>query len=366
MKNFSCSQMLSSKFNLSVNHLSGKTIILILSLVVMLSFSVTATAGPKVVKFAHSEAEIDLIQSPYLVYTSVFKRIVENETGGKYKIEVFPNKQLGDLRSMAEQVSRGIIEISGGQNAGLLSSFDPNIQIAEMPYAFPNTEIGRLVFHGWFGKELSDEVAAKSNIRIISFLPSAFRSFTNNKKVIRTPADMKGMKIRTMEIPIHMEMVKALGASPTPIAWSELYSALQTGVVDGQENAPYVILLGKIQEVQKYYTLDRHTLNMALIIINEKFYKGLPEEDRRVFNYAARQAQSAFLGVVAAKEARDLETIAKAGVQIYVPNPDEYAQFQTATKEPMQKIMGQKVDEKWITKLFKALDEAEKQTGLKK
>ena len=93
---------------------------------------------------------------------------------------------------------------------------------------------------------------------------------------------------------------------------------------------------------------------------------GLPEADRRIFNYAARQAQSAFLGVVAAKEARDLETIAKAGVQIYVPNPEEYAQFQKATKDPMQKIMGQKVDEKWITKLYKALDEAERKTGLKK
>jgi tripartite ATP-independent transporter DctP family solute receptor len=365
MKNFQLNQMPDSKYRFSLTHLSGKTIILILSIAVILSLATAATAGPIVVKFAHSEAEIDLIQSPYLVYTSVFKRIVENETGGKYKIEVYPNKQLGDLRSMAEQVSRGIIEISGGQNAGLLSSFAPNIQIAEMPYAFPNTEIGRLVFHGWFGNELADEVAAKSNIRVISFLPSAFRSFTNNKKVIRTPADMEGMKIRTMEIPIHMEMVKALGASPTPIAWSELYSALQTGVVDGQENAPYVILLGKIQEVQKYYTLDRHTLNMALIIINEKFYQGLPAEDRRVFDYAARQAQYAFLGVVAAKEARDLETIAKAGVQIYVPTPAEYAQFQKATKEPMKKIMAQKVEEKWINKLYKALDEAEKKTGLK-
>jgi tripartite ATP-independent transporter DctP family solute receptor len=342
-----------------------QTIFFTISLVVILSFAVTAAAGPRVIKFAHSESEIDLIQSPYLVYTSVFKRIVESETGGRYKIEIYPNKQLGDLRSMAEQVSRGIIEISGGQNAGLLSSFAPNIQIAEMPYAFQNTEIGRSVFHGWFGKELSNEVAAKSNIRVISYLPSAFRSFTNNKKVIKTPADMKGMKIRTMEIPIHMEMVKALGASPTPISWSELYSALQTGVVDGQENAPYVILLGKIQEVQKYYTLDRHTLNMALIIINEKFHKGLSDEDRRIFNYAARQAQSAFLGVVAAKEARDLETIAKAGVNIYVPNSDEYAQFQNATKAPMQKIMAEKVDQQWITKLYKAIEEAEKQTGLK-
>ena len=330
----------------------------------LLSASI-AIADTKVIKFAHSEGEIDLLQSPYLAYTSVFKRIVESETNGRYKIEVFPNKQLGDLRSMAEQVSRGIIEISGGQNAGLLSSFDPNVQIAEMPYSFPNTEIGRIVFNGWFGQQLSDDIAAKSNIRILSYLPSAFRSFMNNKRPIHSPEDMKGLKMRTMEIPIHMEMVKALGASPTPIAWSELYSALQTGVVDGQENAPYVILLGKIQEVQKYYTLDKHTLNMALIIINDKFYQGLTDEDRRIFNYAARQAQLAMLGIVTAKEAQDLETIAKAGVEIYTPTPEEYAKFQKATKEPMLKMMKEKVDPQWIDKLFKAVSEAEKQTGLK-
>jgi tripartite ATP-independent transporter DctP family solute receptor len=348
----------------------GKTRILSLValsiFVMMFLFSpLDVQAGPRIIKFAHSENEISIIESPYLVYTSVFKRIVESETGGKYKIQVFPNKQLGDLRSMAEQVSRGVIEISGGQNAGLLSSFATDIQVVEMPYVFQNTEIGREVFNGWFGKELADYVAATSNIRVMTFLPSAFRSFTTSTKLIKSPADMKGMKIRTMEIPIHMEMVKALGATPTPISWQELYSALQTGVVDGEENAPYVILLGKLQEVQKYYTLDRHTLNMALIIINEKFYQGLPPEDRRVFTYAARQAQLAFLGVVTAKEAQDMEIIQKAGMQVYVPTPEEYAQFQKATKEPVLKILKTKVDAAWIDKLFKAVDEAERKTGLK-
>jgi tripartite ATP-independent transporter DctP family solute receptor len=323
-------------------------------------------ADPRIIKFAHSEAEIDLIQSPYLAYTNIFKSIVESQTGGKYKVEVYPNKQLGDLRSMSEQLARGVIEISGGQNSGLLASFAPAFQVTEMPYAFQNTEIGRIVFQGQFGKELSDELAAKSNIRILSYLPSAFRSFTNSKRIVRTPADMKGLKIRTMETSIHMEMVKALGASPTPIAWAELYSALQTGVVDGQENAPYVVLLGKLQEVQKFYTLDNHLLNLALIIINDKFYKSLPPEDRRVFDYAARQAENAFLGVVAAKEALDLDEIAKAGVTIYSPTPAEFAEFEKATKEPVLKVIKEKVDPKWMTKLYDAIKQAEIQTGLSK
>ena len=152
---------------LSFVRFSRFAVIALMALGSIYMFSINGFAAPKVIKFAHSENQIDLIQSPYLAYTSVFKRIVESETNHKYEIEVFPNKQLGDLRSMAEQVSRGIIEISGGQNSGLMSSFDPNMQVSELPYAFPNTEIGRIVFNGWFGKQLADEVAAKSNIRML-------------------------------------------------------------------------------------------------------------------------------------------------------------------------------------------------------
>lgn len=331
----------------------------------LVCFSTLALAAPVVVKLAHSEAEIDIVQSPYLVWTSVFKNITENSTAGKYEIQVFPNKQLGDLRSMTEQCSRGLIQMVAGPSAGLLSSFDPAIQVVEMPYSFANTEIGRLVMDGWFGQELSDNMAKKSGLRIMAYMPSAFRNFSNNVREIRAPADMKGLKIRTMEIPIHMEMVKALGASATPIAWQELYSALQTGVVDGQENAPYTILLGKLQEVQKFYTLDNHLLNMPTIMINEKFYQELPPADKRVFDYAAREATFAFLGLVRAKEVMDLETIAKAGVSIYQPTPEEFAQFREATKAPIMEIMKKKVDPVWIEKLFKAIDEAEQTVGLK-
>ncbi len=247
----------------------------------------------------------------------------------------------------------------------MLSTFDPNVQVLEMPYTFRNTEIAREVLNGPFGHKLSDQLAKSSNIRILSYLPSAFRSFINSKHEIHSPADMKGMKIRTMEIPIHMEMVRALGATATPISWSELYSALQTGVVDGAESAPYVILLGKLQEVQKYYTLDRHTLNLALIIINDKFFKSLPPEDQRIFSYAARQAQLAMLGVVAAKETQDFKTIREAGMKIYKPKPEEFNQFKDLTREPVLKIMRKKVEEKWIADLNQAIDVAEKKMANK-
>jgi tripartite ATP-independent transporter DctP family solute receptor len=316
-----------------------------------------------IVKLAHTEAEGDLLKNPYWAFTEVFARVVEGDTNGRYKVQVFPNKQLGDLESLAEQTSRGAIQMAAGISAGHLASYFPSIQVLEMPYTFPSLEVGRSVMNGKFGRELSDAVAEKSGIRILAYLPSAFRSFTNSKRVIKTPEDMKGLKIRVQNIPIHVEMVKALGASATPIAWAELYNALQTGVVDGQENAPYTMLLANLQQVQKHYTIDKHLLNMPLIAISEKFFKGLSKEDQGVFEHAARQASFALLGIIAAKESQDLKTIAAAGVQIYSPTPDEFQKFVDATREPILSIMKQKVDEKWINGLLSAIEDAQKQAS---
>jgi TRAP-type C4-dicarboxylate transport system substrate-binding protein len=221
--------------------------------------------------------------------------------------------------------------------------------------------------NGSFGKEISDELARTSNIRILLYMPSAFRSFLNSKREIRKPEDMKAMKIRTMEVPLHVEMVKALGASPTPIPWDELYSALQTGVVDGCESVPYLVVSAKLLEVQKFYTLNNHVMNCPLVIISDKFYKSLSPDDRQIFEYAAREALLAFLGTITAKEVRDIEVIKKAGVKVYVPTPQEIAQFEKPVREPIVQVLRKLgVEQKWIDKMFKAIAESEKIAGWRK
>lgn len=317
-------------------------------------------AGPTIVKFATVDCEGDMIKCPYYAYTEVFNRVLEAGTNGRYKLQVFPNSQLGDLGSLTEQTARGIIQMTAGQNAGQLAGYYPSIQIVDMPYTFPSLEVGRAVMDGKFGHQLSDAVAKASGIRILSWLPSAFRSFSNNVRPIKSPADMKGLKIRVQPVPIHVKMVEALGASATPIAWGELYNALQTGVVDGEENAPYVVLLGHLEEVQKYYTLDKHLLNMPLVFINEKFYQGLKPADRAVFDRAARTASFAMLGIITAKETQDLKKIAKAGVKIYTPTAAEFQQFVKATRGPVRKLLAKKVDAVWFDKLDAAITAAEK------
>jgi tripartite ATP-independent transporter DctP family solute receptor len=318
-----------------------------------------------VVKLAHSEGEGNLLDNPYWAFTEVFGGALASESNGRYKLQVFPNKQLGDLESLADQTARGLIQITAGISAGNLASYFPSIQILEMPYSFSSTELGREVVDGPFGQELSDAAAKASGLRVLAYLPSAFRNFSNSVRPIHTPADMQGLKIRVQPIPIHLEMVKALGASATPIAWGELYNALQTGVVDGQENAPYTMLLANLQEVQKHYTLDNHLLNMPMVIINEQFYQSLSPEDQAIFRSAARQATFAILGIIKAKESQDLKKITASGVAIYQPTAEEFQQFVEATREPVRRVLAEKVAPEWFEKLDAAVAAAKEKIANK-
>lgn len=327
--------------------------------------TLNAWAKPeKVIKLGHCDTHIGIVESPYFAYTETFKAIVEGRTGGRIGVQIFPNSQLGDLRSQMEQTARGSIQVTAGMTVDLLASYDPNIQVLAIPYTFQNTEIGRTVLNGPFGREMGDFIAQKSNLRVISWLPTAFRSFSNSVRPIHTPEDMKGLKIRTMQVPIHMTMVKALGANPTPIPWEELYSSLQTGVVDGQENPPYAVVMAKLSEVQKYYTLDNHLLNIAVVVMNDKFFNDLSPADQSIVKYAARQAEMAMLGVVTAKENLDLKAIAKAGTAIYNPTPEQFAQFRDKVQAPVLKTLEGKVDQVWSDKFFEAIKKAEQETGL--
>lgn len=277
-------------------------------------------------------------------------------------LQVFPNGQLGDLESLAEQNSRGMVEMTAGLSAGHLASYFPPIQVLEQPYLFPSRRVAREALNGPFGQRMADASAEASGIRILAYLPSAFRNFSNSVRPIHSPEDMEGLKIRTQSIPIHLAMVSALGASPTPIPWSELYSSLQTGVVDGQENAPYTMLLSNLQEVQDYYTLDHHLVNLSLITVNENFYQNLDERQQKILDSAAQSGAFAMLGVIRAAESQDMHTIEQAGVEIYTPTPEELDQFAEATQQAVRDVLLEEVDEHWFDELQEAIDQVQSET----
>lgn len=337
---------------------------MIFSLCLLASSAHAKTITEGVIKIPHVGTEIDVCSSPYMALTQTFKTIVESRTDGRFKVESFPNKQMGDMQDTMEQCARGIVWATASQNSGTLATVFPAVQALEIPYMFETTEVGLKVLNGPYGKDLTERIAEKTGLRVLAWLPSSFRNFSNNVRPINSPADMKGLRIRCMPVPVHLAMVKALGASPTPIAWSELYTSLQTGVVDGQENAPYVLLLGKLQEVQKYYSLDHHLLNIALFLMNEKFFQSLTPEDQWTILFAARQAQLAFLGVIKATESQDLKTLGKS-MKINAVTPANFTKFKEIAQPAVIEELNKKINPEEIDKLQKAVQTAEEQLGMR-
>lgn len=318
-----------------------------------------APASAENIRIATVDGEGDLLDNVYWTYTEVFNSVLKARTGGEYQLQVFPNGQLGDLESLLEQTSRGSLQVVAGISAGHLQAYTQSAAVLEMPYIFPSTQLAREVMDGKFGDMLADRIAEEAGVRIISYLPSAFRNFSSSTKMIKSPEDMVGMKMRTQQIPIHLAMVEALGANPTPIAWAELYSALQTGVVDGQENAPYTMLMANLQEVQKYYTLDHHLINMPIVAMNEDYYQSMPDEVKATIHQAADEAAFAMLGIIKAKESQDLKTIEAAGVEIYQPSPAEFQMFVDKVQAPVADILSGIVGQDLIDELKAAVAEAQ-------
>lgn len=269
-----------------------------------------------------------------------FKNYVENESKGKIKVDIKAGGALGDLESMMEQTISGVIEASIGHTEGNLSIVYPDMQVISIPYLFRSVDHALHVFEGPFGEKLHENFRKKSGARIISFWDNGgFRNFTNSVRPIHEPKDVKGLKIRTMQIPAHMELVKALGATPTPISFSELYSALDMGVVDGQENSIPTCLLISLQEVQKYMILDGHLYSMMYLTINDQWFQDLPAQYQEIILEGGNKASK--IGARMCRIVRETgkTTMREAGMEIYDPTPEDINKFKETTQDRVTKFI---------------------------
>lgn len=328
-----------------------------------------AVAADKVVKMTLAHA--DVADPTQYVHAGVvaFKEYVEKASGGKIQVTVSPGSALGNTASLQEMTMTGEIEASTSHTEGTIAIIYPNIQCLSIPYLFQNVDQALEVFRGEFGQKLFEDMRKKTGIRVIGIWDNGgFRNFTNNKRPIRTPADMKGLKIRTMDNPAHMEIVRSLGAKPTPISWAELYTALQTGVVDGEENSIPTFLLGSLQEVQKYMVMDGHVYSQLHLFVNDKWFNGLPKKYQEIILRGGELA--GYAGERATRVYRDVGRgiCIKAGVEFYDPTADELAQFKALAQPPVTKFIREKgvKDPKWVDDILAAADAALVKLGYKK
>ena len=229
--------------------------------------------------------------SHYGVGSTVFCDEIEKGTQGRYKCQQFPNSALGGEREMIEAVQLGTLDLVN-TSTGPVGNFVPEVKIVDIPFLFRDYDHARRVLDGPIGQDLLTKFPSKGLVAL-AWTENGFRHMTNNKRAIVKPADASGLKMRTMENKVHMDGYKAFGIQPTPMAFPEVYGALQQGTVDGQENPIPVILASKFAQVQKHLSLTGHVYSPALIITSPRLMGRLSDADKKVFYEAAHKAAAA-------------------------------------------------------------------------
>lgn len=226
--------------------------------------------------------------NPYHATAVKFKELVEKESGGEIKVQIFPQGQLGDDRGMLEGVQAGIIDCSAA-TLGPISAFQPTVDVMELPFLFRDTQHLDAVLEGPVGREILDSLE-KSKFKGLGFFEDGINNITNSKRPIKTVADFNGLQMRTIESPIRVAIQKALGANPIPVAYAELYTALQTGVVDGQSNPNWVITANSLWEVQRYVSVTQHIWGGAALLMNIDKFNQLSAADQKMVLDAGMEA----------------------------------------------------------------------------
>jgi C4-dicarboxylate-binding protein DctP len=312
------------------------------------SFTLLAAAQqPLIIKFSHVVA----VDTPKGAASEYFAKRAGELTKGKVKVEVYPNSQLYKDKEEMEALQLGAVQML----APSLAKFGPlgvkEFEVFDLPFIFDDYAALHKITQGPVGKQLLDKLDAKG-IKGLAYWDNGFKSFSANKP-IRTPADMKGLKMRIQSSKVLEEQIRALGGLPQVMAFSEVYQALQTGVVDGTENPISNLYTQKMHEVQKYLTLTEHGYLGYAVIVNKKFWDGLPADIRGQLEQAMTEATD--LANKIAKEENDsyLEAVKKSGrTQVYVPTKEERLAFKKALL-PVHRTMESRIGPDLIKTIYK-------------
>ena len=284
--------------------------------------------------------------SHYGVAIDAFAKEVEKRTNGKYKVQNFYSGALGAERESIEAVQLGTLDLTM-TSTGPVPNFVPEVAILDIPFLFRDYPHARSTLDGPIGQEMLGKFPAK-NIQALAWGENGFRHMTNNKRPVNSPDDLKGLKMRTMENPVHMQAYKAFGIIPTPMAFTEVFTALQQGTVDGQENPLSVISAAKFEQVQKYMTLTGHVYSPALILMNKAKWDKLSPADKQAFAEAAKEAVKANRARIDEDERKAVADLQSKGMTV-VTNVDK-SKFQ-ATLGPTFTEFGKKFGQANIDKI---------------
>jgi tripartite ATP-independent transporter DctP family solute receptor len=259
---------------------------------------------------------------PTVEAVKYFGQLVEERTEGRYKVEVYHSAQLGEEADTIEQVRAGVIDLNR-VSMGPFNGLVPETQIPSLPYIFRSPEHMRKVMLGPIGDEIAKGFE-NHGLVLLTYYDGGARSFYNSKKAIESPADIEGMKLRVMQSDIFVDMVAALGGTATPMPYGEVYSAIQTGVVDGAENNfPSYDTAGH-HEVAKNYSLDEHLIVPEVFVMSKSAWDKLTPEDQAIFKQAARESAEKQFELWDAQVAASRAKVEGAGSQINTPEKQPF------------------------------------------
>ena len=260
-----------------------------------------------------------------------FKEVFEAKTGGKHKIDLFPNGQLGSEETTVQSAQMGTLDFSI-LAINNITPFSPTVGVLTLPYVIRSAEEAKKLVTGEIGKELSANTVRDAGVRILGWTFTGFRVLTNSKRPVKTPEDLKGLKIRVPKNEIMIASYQAWGINPTPMAWSETFTALQQGVVDGQDNPYFTVYSMKFNEVQKYITNITYIFSLEPIIVGEGMFKKQPADVQKAMVEAGAEATQHSYDFLLAGEDKIKKELTAKGMQIIDPADGEKEWIDKATK----------------------------------
>lgn len=258
-----------------------------------------------------------------------FKELVEDRSDGEIEVNLYHSSQLGDDREMMEALQMGTQQVTCPSTAPI-ASFVNGFKVFDLPFLFPTHEAADYVLDGPVGQDLLKQLEDEGLVGL-AYWENGYRQLTNSQTAVESPEDVEGLKIRTMENPMHLAAWEEMGANPTPMAFGELFSAMQQGVVDGQENPWGTIYLQNFFEVQDYATNTGHVYSPFVLMMSKQFYDKLPSDLQTVVKEAAVEAKDHNRKTNREMNAEYLEEL-KDVMEVTTLTPEQKAEFQEAVQ----------------------------------
>ncbi|WCK56409.1 TRAP transporter substrate-binding protein [Aneurinibacillus sp. Ricciae_BoGa-3] len=311
--------------------------------------SASATnSNVKVIKLGSANSDKHTLYKGY----EKFKEIVEAKTHGAIKVEIYPNGQIGNDQTMIQGLQTGTLEALG-VSTSILANFSPGMYAFDLPFVFKDEKAADKVLDGQYGQKVGNALEDQGMV-FLSYMENGFRNLTNSKHEIKTVDDVAGMKIRTMQSPMQLDIWKAMGANPTPIAYSELFTSMQQHVVDGEENPFGNIALDRFYEVQKYLTLTNHVYNPMGLVMSKKFFDSLTPEEQKIVKEAGVEAANLQRKLNREKNAEFYQTLVDKGMKVTKLTPDALQGFVNKV-QPIYKTYASKIGQQNLDEFFKEI-----------